>query len=399
MRRARGSGYVRYNAPRGRYEAVLVVNGTKRTRTVPSPEPSERGKRQIEKVLDQMRRQYGSTLSVGRETVAEYLERWLAFRASQKNLAWGTLRGHRSRIEAHIVPAIGKIALDSLTTEHVDIFIASLELAPSSVALVRKTLSNALTQAVKWRLINENPVSLTRAPKARREILPALTPEQALTFLDVVRGDRLEALWNLAACLGLRSAEVRGITWDEVESGASGLSSQHMAPQELPSRSAEAITRSRPHILHIRHTLGYRPGEWVLQDTKTATSNRRIVLPEFIATLVEQRRETQRFEVRSPGYSNPMDLVFTQPDGYPLSEQMLLRYLKLHLERAGLPSVTVHSLRHVAASLLLAKGVSIRATQDILGHATSRMTLETYAASDDTQRRDAAERLEKWRAQ
>ncbi|MCU1508892.1 MAG: integrase [Glaciihabitans sp.] len=49
------------------------------------------------------------------------------------------------------------------------------------------------------------------------------------------------------------------------------------------------------------------------------------------------------------------------------------------LEKAGLPSMTIHDLRHTAASLAISAGANVKAVQRMLGHASAAMTLDTYA--------------------
>lgn len=369
-RRSRGAGSVRYNASRGRYEAVIVVGGIKHTKTVPSPEPNERRKREAEAELAKMVARYGGTIA-HRHTVATFMQEWLDFQESR--VAYLTWSNHQSRARKHIIPALGKYPLLSLDIRHVDAMMTGMAAAGYSVITiqhVRKTLNAAMNQAEKWQLVPRNLVALTRAPRRNIPERSTLSPDQALAFIKHVQGDRLEALWNLAACLGLRYGEVCGLTWDIIE----------------------------PPKVRIIQALGKVPGEWELHDPKTRSSRRDIPMPAFIAALLEQRREAQRFEERSIGYSNPLGLIFTSSDGYPLSSQWVRRRLGILLTEAGLPNVTFHDLRHCATSLLLSQGVPVRSVQEILGHASATMTLGTYAHVDDSQRRHAAETLESWRA-
>ena len=242
-----------------------------------------------------------------------------------------------------------------------------------------------------------------RAPRIPNVERQTLSPAQALTFLEAVRGDRLEALWNLAACLGLRSGEVRGLTWDAVGGSLEAVYKLPAATQSVRragrSRAPREGHSSPATTLHVTEALGYQPGQWDLHEPKTPRSRRTLALPAFIAELLERRRETQRFEEKSYGYSNPMGLVFTMPDGYPISSQWLNERGKTLMREAGVSPVKFHALRHCATSLLLAKGVPVRQVQEMLGHATAGFTLNVYGHGDEEQRRAAAESLETWRAQ
>jgi integrase len=75
------------------------------------------------------------------------------------------------------------------------------------------------------------------------------------------------------------------------------------------------------------------------------------------------------------------DLVFPSNKGTPMNAKNLTaRSFKPLLERAGLPrTVRLHDLRHTCATLLLSKGVHPKIVQELLGHATIAITLDTYS--------------------
>ncbi len=64
------------------------------------------------------------------------------------------------------------------------------------------------------------------------------------------------------------------------------------------------------------------------------------------------------------------------------------------LERAGLPRVRFHDLRHSCASLLLAEGVHPKVVQEMLGHSTISVTMDTYSHTLPSMGAEAAERLD-----
>jgi integrase len=73
-----------------------------------------------------------------------------------------------------------------------------------------------------------------------------------------------------------------------------------------------------------------------------------------------------------------LDLVFCREDGYYLNPKAPLDWLERTLARAGIRKVRFHDLRHTAATLALASGVDVRTTGALLGHASAKMTLDTY---------------------
>ena len=76
----------------------------------------------------------------------------------------------------------------------------------------------------------------------------------------------------------------------------------------------------------------------------------------------------------------PGDLVFTAPEGGVLrNTNFRPRFFDPAAEKAGLPGLTPHELRHTAASLAVAAGANVKAVQQMLGHASAAMTLDVYA--------------------
>jgi integrase len=61
------------------------------------------------------------------------------------------------------------------------------------------------------------------------------------------------------------------------------------------------------------------------------------------------------------------------------AKNLTARSFKPILERAGLPDIRLHDLRHTCATLLLFKGVHPKLDQELLGHATIAITLDTYS--------------------
>lgn len=352
----------------------MVTRGRKQTRTATYTSARDRGeaKRRAEAFLEEMRRR--PDVARDRQTVAQFLEAWLEF--NRQRLAPQTRRTWESITRHHLIPNIGSLRLDRLSAQDVDVMLARLSasgLAPTTVGNVRRVLNRAMSQAELWGRVAQNPVRLTSAPRSPNVERRTLSPSQALAFLEHVRGDRLEALWNVAACLGLRSAEVRGLRWEDVDG----------------------------EMLHVRRSLQYDElaKAWLLREPKTARSLRRVPLPGFVRDLLEVRREQQRFEEKAPGYWNELGLVFTsrtQP-GRPLSTWGTTSRFQDLLAEAGLPKVTFHDLRHCATSLMLSRGLPPRMVQEILGHASPAMTMGVYAHADDEQRSAAALALEAWR--
>ena len=65
-----------------------------------------------------------------------------------------------------------------------------------------------------------------------------------------------------------------------------------------------------------------------------------------------------------------------------------------HLDKAGLPRLRIHDLRHTCASLLLVQGVHPRVVMEILGHSQISLTLDTYSHVLPVLEREAADKMD-----
>jgi integrase len=114
---------------------------------------------------------------------------------------------------------------------------------------------------------------------------------------------------------------------------------------------------------------------------KTAKSRRSIKLPKSALSSLKRHHEAQLVERKKlDGLWKDYDLVFTTQVGTPITRQDLItRSFKPLLRRAGLPDIRFHDLRHTCATLLLGRGVHAKLVQELLGHATISVTLDTYS--------------------
>ncbi len=200
----------------------------------------------------------------------------------------------------------------------------------------------------------------------------ALTREQVHQLLAAASGHRLEALYVLAITTGMRQGELLGLRWSDVDLAGCWL--------------------------QVRRALQYQPGMgYVFVEPKTATSRRRIQLPTVVVAALHRHRPRQVAERLAAGpLWTDFDLVFPNTVGKPMDGIHLLRrdFLPL-LERAGLPRIRFHDLRHTAATLLLGqRHASVNAVSQMLGHSGAAVTVGIYGHVTSDQERQTAEGMD-----
>jgi integrase len=178
------------------------------------------GKSEVE-VADALRKIDRADGAKGRRTrVDVFLEGWLTD-AVEPSMRPATAVSYRSVVDTHIIPAIGALYVERLTTREVLAFYAdsrSQGMGPRTLQKVHAVLHRALSSAVTQQMLARNPAALgTDAPKYRAPTREALTREQARKLLAAAQGDRLSALYVLALVTGAREGELLALQWRDID--------------------------------------------------------------------------------------------------------------------------------------------------------------------------------------
>jgi integrase len=239
------------------------------------------------------------------------------------------------------------------------------------VQYVHVTLHKALKQTVNDGLVPRNVTEAVKPPQLYREEIKPLTSEQAKVLLKTVRGDRLEALYVLAIAAGLRQGELLGLRWEDLD-----------------------LERG---TLQVRRTLtGAKNGNPTFGNPKTAKGKRSAKLTEKALDALKRHRDIQLEEMRRlAGLWQEHGLVFTTQMGTPINRHNLVtRSFKPFLDGAGLPKIRFHDLRHTCATLMLCGGIHPKVVQELLGHASVTVTLDTFSHVLPTMQGEAAVKMD-----
>jgi integrase len=297
----------------------------------------------------------GLLFDAGDLTVDQYLKRWLAD-SVRGSVRRSTYESYRRQVERYVVPTIGSIKLTKLTHMHVQGLYRQMQdrgLSARTVQYTHAVLHRALKQAVRWSMVPRNVCEAVDVPQVRREEIRPLNAEQARRLLQTACGERLEAFYVVAVHMGMRPGELLGLRWQDVTLSDAG------------------------GTLQLNRALS--DGE--LTTPKTKGSRRRIRLSAGSAKVLRTHRKRQLEEkMKKAGLWRDHGLVFPSTVGTPLSHRNVVRSFKALLKRAGLPSsVRLYDLRHTCATLLLSRNVHPKYVQELLGHASIALTLDTYS--------------------
>ena len=272
-----------------------------------------------------------------RMTLGEWLNRWLAeYKAG--TVRPGTLQSYRCYIEYYIKPQLGDKQISLISQQDIQRMYRRLktegrvhehpemdhQLSDSMVRHIHSTLHAALKDAVQAHVIPRNPTEGTTAPK------PNYKPKRILTRAELMTG--------------LRRGEICGLQWNDFDGDTGTLK----------------VCRT----LHSQ-----RKGEYTVGETKTNQGMRTIILPHSVVDILRRRKTDAISQWIFPDPVKPED---------PVDPNAAYRHMKTLLQRAGLPSIRFHDLRHTFATHALTSGVDAKTLSGILGHTNASFTLDTY---------------------
>lgn len=374
-RRSRGDGSV-YRTKDGSWRGAVSLgrgpDGRRIRRYV-----SGRTKTAVLQQVQRIRRESsagGQDLAVGSVTVEAFLARWLE---SVRGLAPSTWRSYESVVRVHVVPALGRVRMRELTPLHVQAMLDGERRRGTggrTLLAIYQTLHRALAMAVRWRVVASNAAQGVEAPRHRRQEGRALDPAEVAAVLRALEGNRLHALYVVAAHTGMRQGELLALGWEHVDLAAG---------------------RVRVERTLLRGKVDEDPR---FGAPKTASSRRVVPLgEETVEVLRAHRRRQLQERLGAGGAWRDYGLVFCRPDGGALRCEEVTVGLQRAMEAAGVGRGRFHDLRHTFATVLTSGRHSPRVVAGLLGHASTRMTLDVYShateAAEAEAMRDMIERI------
>jgi integrase len=215
--------------------------------------------------------------------------------------------------------------------------------------------------------VPRNVARLADPPSRATSRATSWTAGELRRFLEHVRGDRLFGLWRLAATTGMRRGELAAVTWRALDLvGARVAVEQQLVP--------------------TRGGVSFGP-------PKSARSRRTVALDPDTVMALREHRAAQLLERDFAGLAYAdRDLVFADALGGPIHPQRLTQWFGERRKAAGIPTGTLHTLRHSAATLALTSGVHVHIVAARLGD-DPKTVLSTYAHMLPRSDEVAAERV------
>ena len=315
----------------------------------------------------------GTALDSAKVTLREYLERWLAHITTQ--VSPRSAENYREVVEHWLLPALGNVKLAKLQPEQIARAYSDAltkggregqGLSPRSVVMMHRSLSQALKQAVIWRLRLDNPASFCKPPRVERKEMKVLDLDATASLIEFAKGDRLYIPILLFALCGLRRAEMAALRWNRLDG----------------------------HRLSVSTSIE-QTGQGVREKPPKSGKARSIVLPALVVDELRRHRISQAEQLLALGVRQTDDThICLREDGSPWPPRVLTYAFVRLIRASGLTRVRLHDLRHGHATHLLVSNTHPKVVQERLGHANIQLTLDTYSHVLPTMQEDAASTID-----
>lgn len=299
----------------------------------------------------------GHPLIKSKLTLDEYLMDWVQH---AKRLSETTRSGYRYTIKKHIIPYIGNKKLSCLDTQILQQLINQLMEHGCSVRItqiVRSILSRALREAEPMHLVAPNIVKNVQLELYRPKKQEIWTKEDGERFIQVIKGHKYEFFFSLYITYGLRRGEAIPLTWEDID--------------------------FKQGIIHINKQYTIADNKFILTSPKTESSIRDLPILPHIKKILEELPAIARHG------------LIVSNDGKLINPRSIRHEFERLVKDNHLPPVTLHSLRHFAATGFKNNKFSIKDAQEILGHSTPLTTLQFYQHSSNEDKRNALSRYAK----
>ena len=304
--------------------------------------------------------------------LGDWLDLWYQT-YKKSNLRPNTQMSYERRIYQHIIPALGSIQIDQLTTNDIQQFYIRLKqggrllrtelygegLSDQTLRGIHTTLHSALDRAVSEKLLFRNPADGCRLPSAKAREMQVLSPEEIQRLLIQAKEDSCFELLLLELSTGLRRGEICALQWDD-----------------LNLRTGELRVQRQVHRVR---------GELVVSPPKTKAGNRSVILPTPVLMVLKEYRKSVSSRWIFPSPVNKDS---------PRDPAAIRKRLQTVLKRAECKKIRFHDLRHTFSTAALEHGMDVKTLSTIIGHVSSSTTLNVYAHVTDEMQRTAAVKID-----
>lgn len=265
---------------------------------------------------------------------------------------------YRSLFKNHIRPRWAGEYVQDVRTMAVESWLEGYPHSRQVKAHVRNLMHTLFQAAIRWEMLDRNPIDLVRQSRKRLKIPRVLTPTEFKALLGKL-SEPYKTMVLTVACLGLRVCELLGLQWGDIDF------------ENLTVKIQRSVV------------------EGEVNETKTEASESTLPLDPGLAGDLLTRKGTARYTADS-------DFVFAGANGaLPWPDGILTDHLKPAAAKAKIGNIGWHTFRHMYSPLLHALGTTPAVQKELLRHADIQTTLNICTQAVSAEKREAASRVVK----
>lgn len=310
----------------------------------------------------------GSYVDPTRIIYEDYIKEWLE---NKQDINKKTRYVNEGHLRNHIIPELGHLPLQKINVVHIEKFIKTLQdkkLADGTIKKIYNIVQTSFNSAIKKELLIKNPFSLLDKSSKPRSGTPKVdywTKDEVKAFLSGFE-HRNKIIFILAIYTGMRQGEIMALRWRDVD--------------------------FENKMLRIRQILDF-DGK-IEERVKTDAGYRSVTVSEKVLSELKKHRSMIIQEKLIAEEYVDHDLVVCQTNGKPSSKTNFHKFWMRQLNKTGVRKIRFHDLRHTCASLLFSANVHPKVVQELLGHKSIKVTLDTYSHMMPNMQSDALKALD-----
>lgn len=353
------------------FSTKLKVRGNKKQ----AQAKAEEIRQEFENELNSLKNRKNNTVKTD-ILFLDFLNEWL--KVIKKTIEPSTYNSYEQIVNDRITKYFTKNKIKLVEIQALDIQeyynnLFSDGLSANTVIHHHAVIRKALDYAYKMDIIPNNPADKVQRPKKEQYIGSFYNENELNELFEKSKDDPLNLMIRVASYYGLRRSEVLGLKWDAFDFDNKTITIKHTVTIGRIDGKRQVYSKDR---------------------TKNKSSYRTLPLIDDIADRLLEFKEQQKYFKKAFGksyYKKDKDYVFVKPDGKLTRPDYVTEHFKILLNKLGLRHIRFHDLRHSCASLLLAKGIPMKAIQEWLGHSNFSTTANIYAHLDSNSKQLSAQ--------
>lgn len=307
-------------------------------------------------------------------TVDDWFDYWIN-NIKSGIVRYNTKRNYTDRYNYNIKNKIGGLLITSIKPMHCQKILNDMEkenYAGATMEQTRITMYNMFDSAFENEIIMSNPVKRSvKCPRKAEKRNRVLTLDEQKLFLETAKGTSNYLQYQLVLQTGIRAGELIGLKWEDID---------------FESRE-----------ITIRRTVcySYTNKKYIVGEPKSESGYRVIPMTQIAYNILKEKQKYYVNQKQSARYNSEFaDYVFVNRNGVPTKNPTYDSHLNKIAVKAGIPTFSMHTLRHTFATRCIEAGMKPKTLQKILGHSNISITMNLYVHVTDDEKRNEMKKLE-----